>query len=215
MIVDFKKKNGSHKIVFPFGNPKVILPIGLAILLLSLFFVDKPLALYLQESRLPLDSLLLFFYRIFSPMLWLLLLPFAFFYIRFLGKLDRKSRKLWVLSLSIPTALLGTSILQMLLGRSNPEWLFFHGEMILRPFQWNPAFHAFPNSTSTLLAAFGMTLHLLQIKRRKPVFLSALVLAFVPVFVKACFLSDALVGIAIGIYLASLVFQVMRRELTL
>jgi membrane-associated phospholipid phosphatase len=213
MIVDFKKKTKTGKSPFKHKS-KYILACSLAIIVLLSYFIDKPFALFFYSLKGDLQEPLELINRLFSPMLSLLVFPSLFFVIRFLARQERKSRKFWFLSLAIPLATLPVKVLEIIFGRSDPDWLFSHQEMTMRLFNWDPSFHSFPSDISSTIGAIATCLALVYPKKSRRFFIGGACLSLVPALSTTCFLTDALVGAGIGFVASSFLYNTMRKELS-
>ncbi len=215
MIIDFNKNRRSKKSNTPFYKNKIVLALFALLTVASFLFIDKPLALFFHSSVNFLQDPLLLISRLFSPFFALVLFPSLFFGIRFIAKNERKSRKFQFLSLSVALSLFTCQILAVFLGRSIPSWLFDHGEMTIRLFQWNPSFHSLPSAISCNIAAIGTGLSFLYPKRGLSFLAGGFLLALTPAFLTDCFLSDALIGISLGFTITLFVFQTVKKEISL
>ncbi len=212
MIIDFNKNSRSKKFGGAFYKNKIALGIIAFLTLISFLFIDKSLALFFYSVQSSIQDPLLLISRIFSPFLSLVLFPSLFFWIRFILKNERKSRRLQMLSMTTALSLLVGQFLAIILGRSNPSWLFDHGEITMRLFNWNPSFHSFPNLTSCNIGALSGAFGCLYQKRSNQFFVGGCLLAFIPALLTECFLSDALIGASIGFGISLFVFQTMKKE---
>ncbi len=215
MIIDFNKNRRSKKFNTPFYKNKIVLALFILLTVASFLFIDKPLALFFHSSINFLQDPLLLISRLFSPFFSLVLFPSLFFGIRFVAKNEKKSRKFQFLSLSIALSLFACQILAVILGRSSPSWLFDHGEMTFRLFQWNPSFHSLPSALSCNIATIGTAFSFLYPKRALLFLASGFLLALTPAFLIDCFLSDALLGASLGFTVTLFVFQTVKKEISL
>lgn len=217
MIVKFKKPKTSKisKISkLPLHNPKIFYPLLAALIVACALFLDKPFALFFSSFQSDWKDLLVLVNSIMNPYLSLLLFPTLFFFVRFVQRKERKSRKLWYLSFATALPLFLTSFLQVLFGRSNPDWFFTHKEIIFRFFEWNSSFHSFPSSTACNIAGIGSALAYVYPKYSARFFLGGTLLGLVPAVLNACFLSDSLAGICCGVLLSMFIYKTMRKELS-
>lgn len=215
MIIEFKKKYLSKSPTYLLDHGKIVSPSFLLLILISLFFIDKPFALYCLSLPTQVKELFLLIERLFCPFFWILALPSFFFYVRFVLRQERKSRKFWFISLSLPLSVFAAKILELLFGRSNPEWLSLHQEIVFRFFEWNPSFHSFPSLSACTITAFATALSCLIPKARFSIFFGGLLLSLAPIFASSCFLSDALAGMCLGAFLTQWIFKKFRKEVSL
>lgn len=214
MIIEFKKKSLLKPSKFFLERPKLLLPLLGICIVASYFFIDKSFALFFATHKNEWMDILYLINSLMTPFFTLLLLPFLFFFVRFLQRKDRKSRKLWFLCFATALPIFFASFVGVIIGRSNPEWLFLHKEMAFRFFQWNSTFHSFPSITSCNIAALGAGLALVYPKQSLKFFFAGLLGGMIPAVLTLCFVSDALAGIFIGMLLARAVFRAMRKEIS-
>ena len=214
MIIDFKKQKKPISPMFFINKIKIIVPFILFLIVSFFFFLDKPFAFFSRSSLCFLYDPFLLISRLCNPLFALLVFPFLFFCTRFVLKAEKNSRKFLFLSLSLPLSILCSETLEVVVGRSNPYWLFLHGEMILRFFQWNPSFHSFPSSISCTIGTLAASFACLYPRFSLVFLIVGLILGLSPAILTLCFLSDALAGLWIGMTLSTLVFKIMKKEVT-
>ena len=214
MIIDFKKKKIPVSPMFLLKQIKFIAPTVLVLIVAFFFFLDKPLAYFFHSQLSFLKDPLLLITRLSNPLFSLLVFPVLFFCSRFILKTEKNSRKFWFLSLSLPISVLCSETLQVVVGRSNPYWLFLHGEMIFRFFEWNPSFHSFPSSISCTIGTLATSFACLNPKFSLPLLIGGLILGLSPALLTFCFVSDALAGVWIGMTLSVFVFKTMKKEIS-
>ncbi len=218
MIIDFKNfrtKKFSPSSTFLLDHIKIVSVVFLVLIIVSSLFLDKPLALCFNSFPAVFHELFHFLSKLFCPIAWILILPAVFFYIRFLMRKEKKSRKIWYLSLVIPLSVLLGKILALMIGKANPEWFFLHGETPFRFFQWDRSFHSFPSMTALTIAAFGASLAAVFSNFRLPLLFAGLAFSFAPALATDCFLSDSLAGIYVGSIAAQWIFRKVRREISM
>ena len=215
MIIEFKKKFFSKSPTYLLDHIKIVISLFLFLILISFFFLDKPFALSLNSLSSSIKEPFILIERLFCPIFWALLTPTLFFYIRFVLRQEKKSRKFWYVSLALPLAVFGCKILQVILGKATPEWFFLHQEAPFRLFEWNTSFHSFPSITSCTIAALATSLACLIQKARIYLLIGGLILSFTPMISSSCFLSDALAGICFGSLVSQWVFKKIRKEISL
>lgn len=212
MIIDFKKNKPSQ---FFSKNPNVLYGTFFLLIVASYLFLDKSFALFTQTLGPDIKGVLSPLNGLMDPFFAALLLPFLYFFVRFIQKREKKSRKFLYVSLTTTLAIFAAKILQVLIGRSSPDWLFFHGEMSFRLFGWNPHFHSFPCATSASIAALMTALSTLNEKKTLLLFSLGVTLGFIPALLSLCFLSDALAGIVLGVFLCKYLGKRIQRELSI
>jgi len=212
MIIDFKKHKSSK---FFSKNPNILYGCFFLLIVATYLFLDKSFALFTQSLGPDLKGVLLPLYDLMDPFFAILVLSFLYFFVRFIQKREKKSRKFLYVSLTTTLSIFAAKILQVIIGRSSPDWLFFHGEMSFRMLGWNPHFHSFPSATSASIATVMTALSILNEKKSFLFFSLAIILGLIPAFVSLCFLSDALAGIMIGIVLCKYVGTRIQRELSI
>lgn len=214
MIIEFKKNQHLKPSRFFRENYKIFYPLLIVCIVACYFFIDKPFALFFSSFKTDWLDILSLINNLMNPSFALLVFPSLFFFIRFVQRKERKSKKIWYLSFATAIPILLVTFLNILVGRSSPSWLLAHNEMIFRSFQWNPSFHSFPSTTSCNIGAIGAALCYLYPKHSYKLFPSSIVLGIVPAVLSTCFLSDALAGTCIGMLLARGVFKLMRKEMS-
>ena len=215
MIINFKKKAFSLSSTYLIDHIKVIASIFFILIVTSCLFLDKPLAIFFTDLSFSIKAPFLAIEKLFCPMLWILAPQAIFFYIRFFLKKEKKSRKIWYVSLSIPLAIIACKILQLFFGKATPEWFFLHQETPFRFFEWNASFHSFPCMASVIIATFASSLSCLMSKSRAPLLLAGFFVSLFPVLSANAFLSDALAGFLLGSLSAQWIFRKMKREASL
>jgi hypothetical protein len=215
MIIEFKKKNFAKKQFSLLKAPKYLIPIYLVFIVASFLFLDKPLAIFFQKIMGELNNPFTIVTRLFAPIFALLLFPSLFFLFRFPLRQEKRARGFWLLSLSIPVSVFGCAIVTVICGRGNPEWFFYHKEMVFRLFQWDPSFHSFPSLTSCTIGAIAASCSCLFPKWNIRLLVIGFLLALFPVITLENFLSDALTGVGAGMLVATWIYTLMRKEMTI
>ncbi len=215
MIIDFKRKGFSISSTFLLDHIKVVSILYLCLIVASYFFIDKSLAAFFNSLSPIAHYPFLLIEKLFCPIAWALITPTVFFYIRFILRKEKKSRKLWYVSLAIPLTALICKILEVSFGRATPEWFFLHQESPFRFLEWNHSFHSFPSITAVTIAALATSLSCILAKYRFFLLTGGALLTFVPVISANCFLSDALAGFYVGAVLAQWIFKMMRKEISI
>jgi len=213
MIVDFKKTRFPKTPQWIFEHPKIAYPVLAVIIIVSFLFIDQPLAHLLLSAQSSWSDILSLFDRIFSPMLSLLLFPFLCFFIRFIQKREKKSRKIWFLCFATALPILAAKVAAIIIGRATPEWMAVHGEATFRLLNWNPLFHSFPYATSCNIGAIAAAAGSLYPKYAVRAFIAGFAFGLIPALLPVCFLSDAIAGVFLGMILSIWVFRTIRREL--
>ncbi|MBX9922554.1 MAG: phosphatase PAP2 family protein [Rhabdochlamydiaceae bacterium] len=215
MIIPFRRKRFTLSPTCLLDFKKVVFPILLLLIVASFIFLDKPLALFFNSISPVLHAPFILIERLFCPFFWALITPALFFFVRFIKKKEKKSRKFWYLSLAFPLLILSCKVLEVFLGKANPEWFFTHQEIPFRFFEWNPSFHSFPSMESTCIATFAIALSCILSSRARPYLLVAgFLLSLSPVISTHAFLSDALGGFALAGFMTQWIFQVLRRDIS-
>jgi hypothetical protein len=214
MIIEFKKNPFHKPSRFLRENSKIFYILLAICIVASYFFIDKPFALFFISCKSDWFDILLLINSLMTPFFTLLLLPSLFFFVRFVRRKERKSRKLWYLSFATAIAIFAASFLSVLVGRANPAWFVIHKEMIFRFFEWNGSFHSFPSTTACNAGALGAALCYLYPKQSYKFFIASILIGMIPAVLTLCFVSDALAGLCVGMIFARIVFKVMRKELS-
>lgn len=216
MIIPFRKKHFTLSPTCLLDFKKVLFPILFLFIVSSFFFLDKTLALFFTSQPSVVRAPFLFLERLFCPFFWAFFTPSLFFFIRFIKRKEKKSRKFWYLSLAFPLIIFACKILEVFFGKANPEWLFTHHETPFRFLEWNLSFHSFPSMASASIATFMISLSCILSSTARPYLLiGGFLLSLSPVISTHAFLSDAIAGFALGGIGAQWIFRVMRRELSL
>jgi hypothetical protein len=215
MIIPLRKKHFTVSPTCILDFKKIIFPILLFLILTSFLFLDKHLAFYFNSIPSAAKAPFLLIEKVFCPFFWSFLFPTIFFFIRFLKRKEKKSRKFWYLSIAFPLIILSCKVLQVLFGKANPEWLFTHHEVSFRFLEWNPSFHSFPSMASASIATFFFSMACILSSQARPyLLLAGLLLSLSPVISVHAFLSDALAGFALAGIMSQWIFKVMRREIS-
>ncbi|MBM3198266.1 MAG: hypothetical protein FJZ58_03315 [Chlamydiae bacterium] len=213
MIIEFKKKNFPIHTPFLLKQVHLLLFLTLVLVGTSFYCIDEPLAKLLYTKGAYFQDLFSPIHELLSPHLLLCLLPTLFFLSRFFTQAESRSRRLWLVSLTLPIALLFVYLFALCLGRSDPSWLFAHGESTFRPLQSPLHFHNCPSPLACTFGVLSSSLSYLYPRSSKYIFPSGMLLALSPVLTTSCFLSDALCGSSIGILVSLGVFRMMRKEM--
>jgi hypothetical protein len=210
MIIKLKKQN-----LFFSKNPNLIYAVSFLFIVASYLFLDKSFALFAKSLGSELKGALTPFYNLMDPFFIILALSFLYFFVRFIQKKEKKSRKFLLVSLATTLVVFAVKILQVLIGRSSPEWFFYHKEMAFRLLNWNPHFHSFPSATSAVIATLTNALAMLNTNKSRLFLSLGFFLGIIPSLLNVCFLSDALGGIGIGFFLGKYLCKRMQRELSI
>ncbi len=215
MIVPFRKKHFTLSPLCILQYKKITFPVLFLLTLASFLFADKPFSLFFQSIPTEIKACFIFIERLFSPFFWALVFPSLFFFVRFIKRKEKKSRKFWYLSVAFPASILSCKILEVLFGRAYPEWLFTHYEAHFRFFEWNPSFHSFPSLASTSIATFAICFSCILSSKARPYLLVAgFFLSLSPALSTHAFLSDTLAGFTLAGFMSQWVFQSMRKEVS-
>lgn len=215
MIIDFKKKRFLQSSTYLIDQIKWVCLVFLVLIVGSCLFLDKPTALFFSKAPLTIQELFRFFEKICCPFFWILATQAVFFYVRFIIRKEKKSRKFWYISLAVVLSIFLAKVIALCFGRATPDWFLIHGEAPFRFFEWNPSFHSFPSLTSVTISAFAASLACILPKSRLYLLVGGFVLSFIPVITTSSFLSDALLGYLVGTLVSQWVFGKMRRELSI
>ncbi len=215
MIIPFRKKSFTLSPTCLMEYRKVVFPIFLVLIVASFLFLDKPLAIFFTNTPSALKAPCIFVEKLFCPFFWSFVFPSIFFFVRFLKKKEKKSRKLWYLSLVFPLTVLACKALEVFLGKATPEWFLSHHEMSFRFLEWNTSFHSFPSMISASITTFAVSVSCILSTSARPYLLGAgFLLSLSPVITTQAFLSDALAGFALAGWMSQWIFQSMRREIS-
>lgn len=215
MIIPFRKRSFTLSPTCLIEYRKIILPIFLALIVASFLFLDKPLAIFFTNASSVLKAPFAFFEKLFCPFFWSFVFPTLFFFVRFLKKKEKKSRKLWYLSLAFPLTILACKALEVFFGKASPEWFLTHHEMSFRFLEWNTSFHSFPSMISASITTFAVSISCVLATSARPYLLVAgFLLSLSPVITAQAFLSDALAGFVLAGLMSQWIFQLMRREIS-
>lgn len=198
--------------------------IALLFSLISVFFIDQPLALWIKEIQF--DR----YYRIYRT------LTDAgeaevYFYISGLGalfswlglkyfKLPNSKHRAWLEkvkqnSLFLLASLLGSGvclhILKFLFGRQRPHATEDFQAHVFQPFNTHWHYHSMPSGHSQTLLTVATVVWILYPKSAWFVFPMALFLAFTRLAMKAHFLSDVTIGAYVGFAVTLLIARKMKK----
>lgn len=193
---------------------KIVLPAFALVTGTSYLFLDHRFALFCNSWPSAIKDLLHLAVGLLNPTFCVLLFSSLFFLVKFVQRREKASRKLWFLSLALAPSILLANTLNMIVGRASPLWFFNHGDAPLRFFQWNPAFHSFPSSSSCAIAALFTSFACLYPSRANLFIALSVFVGVVPSLITECFFSDSLFGIAIGMSVAFSVFKAMKRSIS-
>lgn len=186
---------------------------GVALLcLISLAFVDRPLALLLHPHS---DSPVVEFARattVLGKAKWYLVISFiAFVALRWMKLTDRANQAL-LFFLAVAVSGLGVDILKHLFGRARPKLLFSDDEFGFGYFRGNHATISFPSGHATTIAAVAVTIAIIAPRWRIPVLAVALWIAATRVLINAHYLSDVIAGVYFGAVVAVWLAHVFQRR---
>lgn len=122
----------------------------------------------------------------------------------------RANRTLLLLG-TVATAHASCGLLKFLFGRARPELFFADGVYSFDFFRWDYAFHSFPSGHAAVCAGLAMAASLIDRTKRWTILAVGLAIANVPVVTGVHYLSDAILGVGIGVVSAIVAAGVLKR----
>jgi len=177
------------------------------ILLISYFFLDKPVAYFVNQLHLPFNHLLVAYTKI-KPFVYLSSIIGMIIYFFFHKKIQSKTfnKRLLVYSLSIILANAFKDILKFGFGRDWPKTWYHHNLSLIHDHAYkcnwlhgSPGYSSFPSGHMTVMTA-AMGVLCIYIPKLRWLWISIIIfMAFSLLFLDYHFLSDIIAGSFLGI----------------
>lgn len=181
------------------------------IIILSYFFLDRPIAEYFYRESLSEKKVLTLFSYAISPIANLVCWPALFFLIRMIYKKEILGNRILFISLSIACSNLAASFVKIVLGRARPEMFFLHQIYGFQFLGTTNLDFSFPSGHACTVGAILASFACFFPTRFFYFSLLAVGLSFIRVMQNHHFLSDILAGAAIGFIIAPFVFFQMKK----
>lgn len=179
------------------------------VIVLSITFVDRPVALYLHQKGPDLHALFALISRLGEAWGWLLLFALGFAALHWGGELPRlrgaaarlraASAVPAFLFISVAAAGLAADILKLLLGRMRPKLLFSGGLYGFTGLAWRPDHWSFPSGHTATIAALAAALWWLWPRHLLFYVLVAAIVAASRIAVGAHYPSDVAAGALVAV----------------
>jgi hypothetical protein len=198
MIIKLHPRPGHSKGPALFlGYSKLIALLAASLSILCYFFVDRLLAIYLNNNGSIFDGLSSLFAYMIEPIHFLTLIPFLYFLNKLLWKSEKLSQTLFPLILLIPTLYLISSTIGKWIGRSSAQMLISSAKWGLYP----GSASSFPSISSVMVGSVIAVMSYHVPKRSWHLALIGLCVSFSEVLQLTAFVSDVILS-----YLLALIF---------
>jgi membrane-associated phospholipid phosphatase len=211
MLIEFNKKNIFRRRSLLLEQIVPFTWIAVSAILISYFFLDKPIALFFHRAPSELKYFSRLFSRLSSPHLYMALLPVLFFYIRFILKKEKRSNRILLLALAVPLANLVTNLLKFIFGRYRPEWLFsqnVYGFDFLSLHREQ----SFPSGNACTISAVLCGIACFFPKYSYLLLAGAFLISLARVTSTAHYLSDIIAGVYVGMATAQYAYKIMKQQ---
>lgn len=192
---------------------KTSLITGIFLILLAIFFIDKPMALYFEHASPKMVSFCTFMNMFTYPPLHILLWIVIYYIFRFPLRKLFIARKVMLIAIAVNLSNALSFPLKMFFGRQRPTLLFsdnISGFQFFSPFSFDLAF---PSGHAILAASIFASLACFYPRFTPLYFLAAFLLSFCRVVTSAHYFSDILAGLLVGIAVVQYLFLSMEKEI--
>ncbi len=190
---------------------KITLPI-LALVILSYFFLDQPLAWYFHHASKPVILCAKAANFLTSPNLHFLLWPLLFYFVRFLFKNPSLGNRALFIAVAVDLSYVLSFPMKVVLGRLRPKLLFTEHLYGFDFFSFHSSDLSLPSAHATAIAAVMSSLACFYPRYSYYLAAAGFFLAFSRVVLGEHYLSDVMVGTYIGMIVAQTVYLTMRWE---
>lgn len=198
----------------PLKNWKTTLFFGIALMVFSYFYLDRPIALYFKNLDPSTRHIIKMIGQIGLPIPHVLLWVVIYYFLRFVFKQVSMARKAILIAISINITNVITTILKNGLGRARPQLFLtqnIYGFKILS-FPLSNHYVSFPSSHAATISALCAGLACFYPRFSFLFFIAAFLIGSCRMIIDVHYLSDVIGGLLIGILTAHFVFLSMRRE---
>ncbi len=199
----------------PMKHWKTLLCLGIAFLIFSYFYLDRPIALYFQNLTPSTRHLVKLIGQIALPIPHVLLWVVIYYFLRFPLKQLMLARKAILFAISINLSNVITTLLKNSVGRARPKLFItenFYGFKMFS-FPLSDLYVSFPSSHAATIAALMGGLACFYPRYSFFFLLFGFLVAFCRVVIDVHFLSDIIGGMLLGIFVAHFVYLSMRKEI--
>ena len=185
---------------------KYIVPAAILLLVLSYFYVDIPLTIWVTEQpSYVLRSGKILSWLI-SPHVYVLVLPLIFYFYTFGLRKSTYRKELLFLVLAIPIVILSVDILKVIFGKARPA-LWIHQQIYgFYFFGSSSKYHSFPSGHGCTIGALMGALSCFRPSLTWVYLAIALLLSLLRVFSLNHYLSEAWGGVLIAFYIVYLLY---------
>lgn len=197
----------------PINNWKTSLLCGIGLIILSILFIDKPMAFYFEHAPPTLISFCNFVNVFTYPPTHILLWIVIYYFLRFPFRKLFIARKIMLIAITVNLTNALSFPIKMLFGRHRPDLLFSknqYGFEFFSPFDFDLAF---PSGHALVAASIFASLACFYPRFTWLFFGLAFLLSFCRVISSAHFFSDIVAGLIMGIFVVQYVFLSMEREI--
>jgi len=198
----------------PLKNWKLTFILGIALMVFSYLYLDRPLALYFQDLNPSTRQVVKLIGQIALPIPHVLLWVVVYYILRFRLKLIPMARKAILFAISINIANVITTILKNGIGRSRPE-IFLSQKIYtfkMLSFPLSNLYVSFPSSHAATICALTAGLACFYPRFSSLFLLLGFLIGFCRVVIDVHYLSDVIGGMLIGVLVANSVYLAMRKE---
>lgn len=198
--------------MFSIRNSIWIILAFLAAIVLSYFFLDKPIAILFHKAPPFLVSLGRFINAIIDPVPNVLLWPLIFYFVYFIFKKESLGIKILLIAISVNAANAVTIPLKTLFGRYRPELWFSQNLYGFGFFGLQTSDTSFPSGHAVTISAVMFALSCLYPKRLVLFLLIGFILSFARVVVDDHYLSDILASMLLGFIITQFIYISMKKS---
>lgn len=195
-----------------FRNAKFILPAALLLIILSYFFIDRPLSAWIATFPSWVAKGTKLFAESYTPGVFLVAWPLIFYFYTFILRKSTFRRELLFIAIAIPATLLAVYILKFAVGRGRPELWLYKDIYTFRPLTFSGKWQSFPSGQSGTISALMAALSCFRPKLTWLFVLVAFVFSFMRVLALDHYFSDIFTSIVIAFYLVRGLFMPVQRS---
>lgn len=197
----------------PINHWKTLLFVGIALIVLSYFFLDIPLAFKFEYLSPPVRKFFDVVNELANPVPHALLWIVFYYFFRFPLQKLYIARKIMLIAITINLSNTLSVILKVLFGRLRPQMLFSQ-HLVGFHYLYSPDLNlSFPSGHAVTIAAIMASISCFY-PRFTWLFLTlGFLIAFCRVVVAAHYLSDVIAGYLLGIFVVQWVYLSMKKEI--
>ena len=209
MIIRFPKK---IRETFFLDHYKIVLIIAFALIVLSYFFVDIPVAQYFRTLSPAMTALANALTDLINPNLHYYLWPILFLAFRFLWKNQKWANRCLLIFISLLLSNFLAGILKFLLGRARPDLLFSQDLYGFTFFASSNLYKSFPSIHSCTIGVICGAFACFYPRWSLCLLPICLILASTRVALTEHYVSDVIAGVTMGLLISQWIYKMMKKD---